>query len=44
MGTNLTPDEWRNWCLARSLIDEELKQYYRAWTQGNYHVNYSRFQ
>jgi hypothetical protein len=34
MGTNLTPDEWRNWCLARSLIDEELKQYYRAWTTG----------
>ena len=34
MRTNRTPDEWRNWCLARERIDEELKQYYRAYTTG----------
>ena len=32
MRTNRTPDEWNNWCLARNRMDEELKQYYRAWT------------
>ena len=34
MRTNRTPDEWRNWYLARERIDEELKQYYRACTTG----------
>ena len=29
-----TPDEWQNWCLARNLIDEELKKYHRACTTG----------
>ena len=28
-------DEWNNWCLARSLIDEELTKYYRACTTGD---------
>ena len=32
MRTNRTPDEWRNWCLARNRIDEELNGYYRACT------------
>jgi hypothetical protein len=34
MRTNRTPDQWRNWCLARERIDDELKQYYRACTTG----------
>jgi hypothetical protein len=34
MRTNRTPDEWHNWCIARSRIDEELKEYYRACRTG----------
>jgi hypothetical protein len=34
MRTNRTPDEWQNWCLARNRIDEEIKQYYRAFATG----------
>jgi hypothetical protein len=32
MRTNRTPEEWHNWCAARSRIDEELKEYYWACT------------
>ena len=32
MRSNLTPDKWVDWCLARNRIDEELKKYYRACT------------
>jgi hypothetical protein len=31
MRTNRTPDEWH---IARSRIDDELKEYYRACTTG----------
>jgi hypothetical protein len=34
MRTNRTPDEWVDWCLAKNLIDEELKKYHRACTNG----------
>jgi hypothetical protein len=34
MRTNLTPDEWNKWCLARERIADELKEYYRACTTG----------
>jgi hypothetical protein len=27
-----TPDECRNWCIAKSRIDDELKEYNRACT------------
>jgi hypothetical protein len=30
MRTNRTPDQWRNWCLARERIDKELREYYQA--------------
>jgi hypothetical protein len=32
MRTNRTPDQWRNWCLARERITTELEEYYRACT------------
>jgi hypothetical protein len=32
--TNRTPDEWHNWCIARSRIADELKEYYGACTIG----------
>ena len=34
MRTKHTPDEWVDWCLAKNLIDEELKKYHRACTTG----------
>jgi hypothetical protein len=34
MRTNRTPDEWHNWCIARSRIADELKEYYRACMTG----------
>jgi hypothetical protein len=34
MRTKRTPDEWRNWCLAKDRIAEELKEYYQACTTG----------
>jgi len=34
MRTKRTLDEWDNWCLARSLIGEELTKYYRACMTG----------
>ena len=30
MRTKRTPDEWRNWRLAKNRIDKELNKYYRA--------------
>jgi hypothetical protein len=35
--------KWADWCIAKNRIAEELKEYYRACTTGNYHLN-SRFQ
>ena len=35
MRTNRTTDQWHNWCLVRELIDNELKEYYRACTTGD---------
>jgi hypothetical protein len=34
MRTNLTPDNWVDWCLARNRIADELKEYYQACTTG----------
>jgi hypothetical protein len=34
MRTNRTPDEWDDWCIAKSRIAEELKEYYRACMTG----------
>jgi hypothetical protein len=34
MRTNRTPDKWHNWCIARSRISDEPKEYYQACTTG----------
>jgi hypothetical protein len=30
MRTNRTPDEWRNWCLAKDRVAKQLQKYYQA--------------
>ena len=43
MRTNLTPDEWNKWCLARERIADELKGTIRCVRLKNCRQNCSRF-